>query len=152
MGVAFPAADKRRALRYCVRDQRLEALEAGGGDEGADVDVFFRVGERVADAQRGDLWGEEGEEAGVGVRGGDDALDADAILARGLEDAAHDDGCDALHLGFASAPAAGVIDHNSRVLATELDDDRGERFRGRGADSVGDGAGADEGEMGDSGV
>lgn len=78
-----------RAIVDGIGDGLSEEGEAGGGDEGANVDVLFL--ESGADAEVLDALFEEGKEDGVGVRAGDDAFDADAILACGGEDTFHQD-------------------------------------------------------------
>ena len=90
VSMALAADEESSTLGHGVGDEGFEAGEGGWGDHGADVDVGFVEG--GADAEGADAWFEEGYEGGVGVWEGDDALDADAILAGGLEDAAHEEG------------------------------------------------------------
>ncbi len=128
-----PAAVEFCALRDGGGDGLCEEGEAGGGYEGADVDVVFVVlvapgvggagggGERGGETEVLDAGLEEGDEEGVGARAGDDAFDADAILAGGGEDAAHEDGDDlVLQVGSGD----GVQDYGG-VFSAELDADGG---------------------------
>lgn len=78
------------------------------------------------------------------MRRGDDAFDADAVLARGREDAFHEDG---EHVVFQVGGGEGVEEHG-RVFAAEFHADGREGAGGRGADGVRDGPRADEGYVG----
>lgn len=80
------------------------------------------------------------------MRAGDDAFDADAVLSGGDEGAFHEDGEDfVLEIGVAD----GVEDY-CWVFTAEFDADWCEHFGGRGANGVGDGTGADEGDVRDA--
>ena len=78
---------------------------------------------------------------------GDDALDADAVLACGLEGAAEEDANDAREVAGGE-----VVEHQRGVFAAEFQAQWGQGFGGGCGDGVGDGARADEGEVCDSGV
>lgn len=85
---AGAADEETRALGDGGGDEGFQVREVGRGDAGAEVDGGAGV-EVGAGAEGGDAGGEDGEECVVGVREGDDALDADAVLPGRLEDAAH---------------------------------------------------------------
>ena len=86
---------------------------------------------------------EDVKQARVCVRQGDDALDADAVLACGLEGAAHNDcGC------VVELTVGEVVEEDGGVFAAQLGADRGEGYGGGGEHGAGDGLGANEGYVG----
>lgn len=85
------------------------------------------------------------DEAVVDTGKGDDALDADAVLARGLEGAAQEYAGDFLEVPY-------IVQDDGCVFAAELDC-AGRQASSRGRDDfVRDGAAADEGEVGEARV
>ena len=123
----------------------FEAREACGGDHGAHV-CGVGVVEGGAGAEGADAGFKDADERCVGFWEGDDAFDADAILARGLEDAAHEDTRNFCLQTF------NVVEYDSRIFAAEFDEYRSQGLGGGSADGVGNGSRADEGDMGDTGV
>ena len=113
------SAHKPCAVLHGVRDERFEARKAFVRDAGAHVDtiVLARGVEGGADPKSVDAGLEEGEQLRICGGSGDDAFDADAVLARGLEDAAHED-------AGGAGKVAGVIENDGRVFATELEAER----------------------------
>lgn len=103
--------------------------------------------ERGAGPQGADAGGELREQLGVDAREGDDALDADAVLACGLEGAAEEDADDAREVAGGQ-----VVEHQRGVFTAEFQAQRGQGFGGGRGDGVGDGPRADKGEVRDSGV
>ena len=87
------------------------------------------------------------EQLGVDVGEGDDALDADAVLACGLEGAAEEDADDAREVAGGQ-----VVEYQRGVFAAQFQAQRGQGFGGGRRDGVGDGPRADECEVRDSGV
>ena len=140
VSVALPTHKKTCALSDGGFDMGFQARKGIRGNHGADVDVW--VVEGGAKAEGADAGFEERDEFGVSGREGDDALDANAILASGLEDAAEKDGCDFGERG-------GVVKDDGRVFAAELDADRNKGFGGGGADGVGNGPGANKCDVAD---
>jgi hypothetical protein len=112
VGIAFSACEEASAVFDCVGDEVFECGEIGVGDGGADVDDGIqRAVEDGARTQGADLGCEVVDESVVCVGEGDDALDTDAVLTRGLEDAAHEDA------GYALEVAAGeVVEDNGGVF------------------------------------
>lgn len=143
VGVALAAGEEAGALGDGLGDELLEAGEGGVGDHGAHVGVG-------AEADGLDAGLEQLDEAVVDGAGGDDALDADAVLAGGLEGAPEDDVDDARQVAVFAA--AGGLEDDEGVLAAELGDDGREALGGAGGDVVGDGLRADEGDVADSRV
>ncbi|KAH6605612.1 hypothetical protein Trco_004765 [Trichoderma cornu-damae] len=141
--VASAAGEQTGALGHGFRDELLEAGEGGVGDHGPHVGVG-------AEADGPDARLQELDEAVVDGAGRDDSLDADAVLAGGLKGAPEDDVDDARQV--AVPPAAGGLEHDEGVLAAQLGDNGGQAPGGAGGNVVGDGLGADEGDVADAGV
>ncbi|KAK1238367.1 hypothetical protein MKX07_006513 [Trichoderma sp. CBMAI-0711] len=139
VGEALAAGEEAGALGNGLGDEVLEAGEGGVGDHGAHVGVG-------AEADGLDAGLEQLDEAVVDGARGDDALDADAVLAGGLEGAPEDDVDDAAQV------AGGGLEDDEGVLAAELGDDGGQALCGAGGDVVGDGLRADEGDVADARV
>ena len=136
VGVSTSAHQQFRALGHRFGDEGFEPREAGGGDLSADVHGGGRV-ERRADPEGPDAVGEDGEQSLVGAGEGDDALDADAVLAGGLKHPAHKDARDRLYIFR-------VVEDYGGVFAAEFDAERREGFGGRCGDVVGYGPRTDE--------
>jgi len=143
VGEGSAADEEPRPLLHGFGNGRLQTGEGGVGDHGADVDVV--VVEGGAEAEGADARFHQPDEVVVDGGAGDDALDADAVLAGGLEDGAHEDAGDAGEI-------RDVVEHDGGVLAAELDADGCQGLGGGGADLVGHGPAADEGDVGEARV
>ena len=122
MVIAFAAGQEPGALRNGFLNEFFQAREPVCGDHGADVDG--RVVDSRAEAEGAGFGLEEGEEARVDGREDDDALDADAVLACGLEDAAEEDAGNGGEVGD-------VVEDDGGVFAAELYADWGDGSGGR---------------------
>lgn len=138
--VAFAASEEAGAVGDRVGDELFQAVETGVGDGGADIDDGLFLD--AAGVQGANTGGQEVDQAVVDVGECDDALNSNAVLAGGLKHATHEDASDALEVALRD-----VIEDNGGVFAAELDAHRRQGFGSRGADVVGDGARADEGDV-----
>lgn len=132
--VSRAAGEEPGPLLNGLGNELLEPVERGVRDHGADVGIR-------AEAERPDAGRQHVDELVVGAGRRDDALDADAVLAGGLEGAPQDDLC------YAREVAGGRVEHDEGVLAAQLGHD-GRQAPGRaGGDVVRDRLRADEGDV-----
>ena len=80
----------------------------------------------------------------VDLRHCNNTLNTNAVLARGLKYPAHKDTSDALEITIAE-----IVEQDSRIFTSQFHTRRRQGFCSGGADVVGDGAGTDEGYVGD---
>ena len=136
---SLPAGQQGRTIADGVGNEALKALERGVGDHGTDVSV-------EAEAQGADARLKHLQQPLVGGGRGDDALDADAVLAGGLEAAPQQD------LGDAGQVGEGGVEDDGGVLPAELRHERRQAARRGRRHVVAHGAGADEGHVRDARV
>lgn len=132
------ACQETGASRDGIRNEGFQAIKRGVRHHGADVGVG-------AQAKGSHAGGQHLYEPVVGA-GGNDALDADAVLAGGLEGAPED------HVGYAGQVLDGRVEHDEGILAAEFGHDGRQALGGAGGDVVRDRPRPDKGDVADGRV